>query len=653
MSGICYPPNTDSQCEAAGVRIHLQYWFGDPTNWLITYSPTVGDRNNLLRESEEQFGKSDQSAYSIVPSRMSMSIYTSDTIDSGASKSEENLVYKPLAFENELFTARVYKRNYRTPALQRLFKGIEQKTSDNTRSPTVAQEIGEHPDGSEADDVTIREPGPTRWSQNEARIITSRREEGQPAGDEDTGGEMNRSPNAEPPISFADACAQGHVEIVETFLQSGQDVHIAVLKRKYRNFELLDLSAIHIAAIAGHSQVVELLLSCGADKEMLSCVSRKRPLHLAVQAGHVAMVRYLLDKGTNIAAPDGEGAQAIHVAAGCGSMVILSLLVDRGAAIDSAMTNGDQPLHIASQNPDRANAIRFLCSQGTDIEAKTHRGYTPLYYASVHNHVDNMKALLELGAAHNPQGLSMLGIAVQRGYLQATRLLLERGVDPNCPVSGEGTALHKLIKGYTVERYPLHKYADVVIMLLENGAEVDLQDTYGDTPLHCLCSRREKPTSEQEKLQLQLATILLRNTRDVDTINYAGETAFGLSIKRRCGVSLIQSVFASGGRLLLTKPGTKIRFQLDKSSDAYGSFLTCRLRQGDDMFTMRVGTYDKGDHDSPHLLNRGSIRSLRRLLQDPESLYLMAPGQTTTKLTSMPHNEPTSVPSMSTTEPSL
>ena len=188
-----------------------------------------------------------------------MSIYTGDTIDSEASKSEESLVYKPLTFENELFTARVYKRNYRTPALQRLFKGPRQTTSDKIRNPTVAQEIGEGPDGSEADNLTIREPGPSRWSQNEARTITSRRPEGQPAGDEDTSGEMNTSPNVELPISFAEACEQGNAEIVETFLQSGQDVHVGILRSRVLE-RFLDLSAIHVAAQRRYDQVVMNLL---------------------------------------------------------------------------------------------------------------------------------------------------------------------------------------------------------------------------------------------------------------------------------------------------------------------------------------------------------------------------------------------------------
>ena len=333
--------------------------------------------------------------------------------------------------------------------------------------------------------------------------------------------------------------------MVETFLQSGQNVHVPVLERRFRETSNeWELSVIHIAAMAGHVQVVEILLSYGANKEMQSLASRRRPLHLAVEAGHVAMVRYLLDKGTDIAASDPGSGQAIHLATRCGSTEMLSLLLDRGAAIDSAMTNGDQPLHVASQHPDRANIIRLLCSQGADIEAKTHDGCTPLYYACLHKAVDNTEALLEL------------------------------------------------------------------------GAEVDLQDSNGDTPLHCLCTHREKPMSEQEKLQLQLATILLRSTRDVDTVNLAGETALGLSLKKGESGKLSQSLIDSGARLLVSRPAIELHLELEHIS-GFLSFLKCHVRRNSTAWTeKRLGYWHQVDQDSLARLNSRSLGELRQLLWD-------------------------------------
>ena len=73
----------------------------------------------MLRITRKQFQKSDESAYSIVPSRMSsrLSISTRQSLGS-----DNHLSYHRLSFEDDLFTAKVYKRSYRTPLIKRLFR---------------------------------------------------------------------------------------------------------------------------------------------------------------------------------------------------------------------------------------------------------------------------------------------------------------------------------------------------------------------------------------------------------------------------------------------------------------------------------------------------------------------------------------------------
>ena len=61
---------------------------------------------------------------------MSSRVSTS-TDDASSNRSLENMSYQPLSFENDLFTARVYKRNYRNTTLLRPFK-------NSTRMKAVA-----------------------------------------------------------------------------------------------------------------------------------------------------------------------------------------------------------------------------------------------------------------------------------------------------------------------------------------------------------------------------------------------------------------------------------------------------------------------------------------------------------------------------------
>lgn len=98
----------------------------------VMQMPNAVVRRKALDIGQEVFQKSDQSAYSIIPSRYSRSLR--DSILS--SDSQTSLVYQELSIDSDLFTAGVYKRNYRNALFRRLLpKG---KYSSNIPcSPTV------------------------------------------------------------------------------------------------------------------------------------------------------------------------------------------------------------------------------------------------------------------------------------------------------------------------------------------------------------------------------------------------------------------------------------------------------------------------------------------------------------------------------------
>ncbi|KAL8747477.1 MAG: hypothetical protein Q9190_000644 [Brigantiaea leucoxantha] len=112
-------------------------------NLLITVlnMPRQKDRRKELQKGEAVLRKSDESACSIVPSTPSHTIQDSDfmsgsssenTITEHAPRQYHDLAHRELDIDQELFTARVYKRNYRNPIIQRLFreKNVSTKTSD-------------------------------------------------------------------------------------------------------------------------------------------------------------------------------------------------------------------------------------------------------------------------------------------------------------------------------------------------------------------------------------------------------------------------------------------------------------------------------------------------------------------------------------------
>ena len=120
---------------------------------------------------------------------------------------------------------------------------------------------------------------------------------------------------------------------------------------------------------------------------------------------------------------------------------------------------------------------------------------------------------------------------------------------------------------------------------------------------------------------MQQAKVLLRNMRDVDTINLAGETALCLSMKRRSRNWLSQSLIDSGVRLLLSKLGIEMGLKLDVSFNGV-SYLNCYMRQGSNTLTKRLGHYAKDPQDSVMIFSERPLVVLQSLLQDPESLDL-------------------------------
>ena len=89
---------------------------------LTPYRPSAVERLSLLHNGAEVLRKSDESAYAIVPSRISSRLPSVYSNPSSLSIESAELVYRRLSVDDDLFTARVYKRNYRHPLMNFLMK---------------------------------------------------------------------------------------------------------------------------------------------------------------------------------------------------------------------------------------------------------------------------------------------------------------------------------------------------------------------------------------------------------------------------------------------------------------------------------------------------------------------------------------------------
>ena len=195
------------------------------------------------------------------------------------------------------------------------------------------------------------------------------------------------------PIPTHHAAAIGHANV------------IAVLPYSELKCGRQAMSALHLGAAYGHLDVVQTLLSQGADIEVED-FDNMTALHYASFRGHVAVVELLLNKGCRLEAQENLGLTALHVAAYGARTDVIKMLIAHGAAIDVKSFSsgisfdplgGSTPLHLAAQYAD-ADTIRTLVDCGASLEEKTSSGRTALQEAVRVRTRANVDALIELGA---------------------------------------------------------------------------------------------------------------------------------------------------------------------------------------------------------------------------------------------------------------
>ena len=258
------------------------------------------------------------------------------------------------------------------------------------------------------------------------------------------------------------------------------------------------------------------------------------PLHIAAGRGYVQMVDKLLTAGADVHALDSSmGASALHFAAQSGVTDVAQLLLDAGAFINlQSATVGLTPLINAIWSK-QVGMVRFLLARGAAIEIKTHLGGASAWdfvgdsvlwtagFTTPENEAWG-RAIRELLEARKKQDDAVLAgqklmAAVQAGDAAAVRSLIAAGVnvDEKSPVvangndgqtpllvasflgHGEivrmllGAGANPRINDYLLKATPVHKAAyagrpnALVALRAEGGGEINAQGPYnGYTAMH-------------------------------------------------------------------------------------------------------------------------------------------------------------------------
>ena len=206
------------------------------------------------------------------------------------------------------------------------------------------------------------------------------------------GVDVNRvAPNGLTPLMTASGL--GQPQMVELLLTAGAQV-LAVEQRA-------GATALHKAALSGNPDVVGLLLDHGAFIDQQGSILGHTALMDAVVYKQAGAVRLLLKRGARTAIRNHWNETALELARRDGLDAIARLIELRNEADDEKVRA--QPLMAAIQAGNLAEVERLI-GDGADIDARSPMvgspddDYTPLALAARGGRADIVRALLEAGA---------------------------------------------------------------------------------------------------------------------------------------------------------------------------------------------------------------------------------------------------------------
>ena len=227
-----------------------------------------------------------------------------------------------------------------------------------------------------------------------------------------------------------------------------------------------------------------LVVGCGnpeADHSLLE----------AARDGNIEAVRQHLAAGANVNAKYNTGFTPLHHAA---TTEIAELLIAKGADVNAKMDNGLTPLHYAASN-DHKEITELLIAAGADVNAKDDFSGTPLDEANSGTYAPLRKHGGKHGTIHG---------AAYGGDIEAVKEFLAAGTDVNAKTMHGGTPLRNaktkeiaellIAKGADVNVKdkrgftPLHYAAwggrnEIAELLISKGADVNAKNDEGKTPL--------------------------------------------------------------------------------------------------------------------------------------------------------------------------
>ncbi|KAL7984248.1 hypothetical protein Chor_002818 [Crotalus horridus] len=296
---------------------------------------------------------------------------------------------------------------------------------------------------------------------------------------------------------------KNHINFINN--EKSSPLHLAVQSRDVEMIKMcieygaqIDLkqsdncTALHIAAIQGATEIIELLMSAYSGEECLinaSDENKETLLHRAALFDHDEMTDYLISKGAIIDSVDIEGRTPLILATSRASWKIVNLLISKGANIQLKDHLGRSFLHLTVLHPGGLQHLNeeFLKMKHIRdlLTDEDHEGCTPLHYACKQGMPLTVNILLDMNvsvyaksrdkksplhfAASDYKGWTPLHHAALGGYSRTMEIILNTNMKATDKVNDKGdTALHLAAR---------EGHARAVKLLLDANAKILLNES--------------------------------------------------------------------------------------------------------------------------------------------------------------------------------
>ncbi|GFT61989.1 short transient receptor potential channel 2 [Nephila pilipes] len=291
------------------------------------------------------------------------------------------------------------------------------------------------------------------------------------------------------------AAAAGHVEVVRSLLNKGESVDIKTNDGQ---------TALHIAVQGCQPRVVETLLGYGAQIRLKAGKSGETPLHIAARtSGGEKCAELLLKSGAEVNATQEDGETPLHFAARYGHLNTVALLLQDKADLQQKSKSGETPLHVAARNCHYAVARSLLDhwkkthpgdTGATLVNAQNELGESVLHYASLvsksqaHHPTEDkdlVKLLLQNGGEVNVPNEEYRMTSIHYCSKEGNADILHEILNQIDPTMLQGACNRIALNGWTPLLYACQTgHPEVVKLLLQNAARVDVFDEGGKAALH-------------------------------------------------------------------------------------------------------------------------------------------------------------------------